>query len=113
MAHSETYRNTLTYALAIAGNERLLAERLGVKVQQVLNWTMGIEQVPTNIFLKAVDVVLAATADDIKRSRATLDKLKFQYKGAANQRDLLSPDVRLDTAAYPFTRTKPLSGKPD
>jgi len=34
----ETYRNVLTYAMAIVGDERLLAERLGVNPQQVLNW---------------------------------------------------------------------------
>lgn len=31
----ETYRNILIYAAAIVGNERLLAERLGVNPQQV------------------------------------------------------------------------------
>ena len=76
MSHGETYRNTLTYALAIAGNERKLAEQLGVKVQEVLNWTMGIEPVPTEVFLRAVDVVLAASADDIRHSREVLNKLK-------------------------------------
>ena len=75
MTHGETYRNTLTYALAIAGNERALAERLGVNVQEILNWMMGIEPVPTKVFLKAVDVVLAATAEDIRRSREVLIQL--------------------------------------
>lgn len=106
MAYGETYRNTLTYALAIAGNERLLAERLGVKVQQVLNWTMGIEQVPTTMFLKAVDVVLAATADDIRRSRETLNALKYKYKPAANQKQPPDLDVTLNT----YT-AKPLPAK--
>lgn len=76
MSNSEIYRNTLTYALAIAGSERRLAERLGVKVPQVLNWTMGIEHVPTEIFLRAVDVVLTATAEEIRQSRETLNQLK-------------------------------------
>lgn len=78
MSYIETYRNTLTYALALVGNERLLAERLGVQVQQVLNWTMGIELVPPEIFLKAVDVVLAATTEDIARSREVLSRLKLR-----------------------------------
>ena len=72
MSQNEAYRNTLTYAMAIAGSERSLAERLGVQVQQLLNWTMGIEHVPTDVFLKAVDVVLTATAEDIQRSREIL-----------------------------------------
>jgi hypothetical protein len=28
LSHNEAYRNTLTYAIAIAGNKRALAERL-------------------------------------------------------------------------------------
>lgn len=68
----ETYRNILIYAMSIAGNERLLAERLGVSPQQVLNWTNGIEPVPAAIFLKAVDTVVAATPEDIRRSRNVL-----------------------------------------
>ena len=69
---SETYRNVLIYAMAIVGNERLLAERLGVKPQQVLNWTNGIEPVPAKIFLKTIDVVATATPEDIQRSRQVL-----------------------------------------
>ena len=65
----ETYRNILIYAMAMVGNERLLAERLDVTPQQVLNWTNGIDAVPAEIFLKTVDVVVSATPEDIRRSR--------------------------------------------
>ena len=68
----ETYRKTLIYAVAMVGNERLLAERLGVNAQQVLDWTNGIEPVPAAIFLKTVDVVVTATPEDIRRSRQVL-----------------------------------------
>lgn len=68
----ETYRNILIYAMAIVGNERLLAERLGVNPQQVLNWTNGIEPVPVDIFLETVDAVVTATPEDIRRSRQVL-----------------------------------------
>ena len=74
MSDNDVYRNTLTYALSIAGSERKLAERLGVKIPEVLNWTMGIQHVPTEIFLKAVDVVLAATAEEIRQSREILSR---------------------------------------
>jgi DNA-binding transcriptional regulator YdaS (Cro superfamily) len=76
VSQNETYRNLLTYALAIAGSERELAARLGVSVPQLLSWTMGIEKVPTDVFLSAVDVVLAATAEEIRRSRELLVKLQ-------------------------------------
>ena len=78
MSHGETYRSTLTYALAIAGSEQRLAERLGVKVPQVLNWLWGIEPIPTDVFLKAVDVVASATSEEIWRSREMLQKYKAQ-----------------------------------
>ena len=64
----ETYRNLLIYAKAMVGDERLLAERLGVTPQQILDWTSGIEPVPAEIFLKTVDIVVAATPEDIRRS---------------------------------------------
>jgi DNA-binding transcriptional regulator YdaS (Cro superfamily) len=65
----ETYRNVLIYATAMVGGEQSLAERLGVSAQQILDWTTGIEPIPTAVFLKAVDVVTAATPEDIRRSR--------------------------------------------
>jgi hypothetical protein len=78
VSHRETYRNTVTYALSIAGgSERRLAERLGVRVGDLVNYLAGVEEVPTEIFLKAVDVVLAATAEDIRQARSVLDKLRY------------------------------------
>ena len=65
----ETYRNTLIYAMAMVGDERLLAQRLGVSPQQILDWANGTEPVPAEIFLKTVDVVATATPEDIRRSR--------------------------------------------
>jgi hypothetical protein len=77
VSHRETYRNTVTYALSIvAGNERTLAERLGIKVGELVNYMTGIEAVPTDVFLKAVDVVLAAKAEDLRNSRVMLEKIK-------------------------------------
>lgn len=76
VSNNEIYRNTLTYALAIAGSERMLAERLGVTIPQLLNWLMGIDQIPTPVFLDIVDVVLTATEEEIRRSRSNLLKLQ-------------------------------------
>lgn len=76
MAHGDTYRNTLTYALAIAGSERGLAARLNVPMPQLINYLYGVEPVPNDIFLLAVDVVLNATAEDIQKSREMLNKLR-------------------------------------
>jgi hypothetical protein len=81
VSHRETYRNTITYALSIVGgSERMLAERLGVRMGELVNFLAGVEEVPTDIFLKAVDVVLAATADDIRIARTVLEKLKCEKR---------------------------------
>lgn len=102
MGHGDTtYRDLLTYACAIAGNERLLAERLGVELPQVLNWTMGIDQVPAAIFLKAVDIVSAATPEEIRRSREVLMRLQNR---PANQAQKSSRDAALGMSARPSTK---------
>ena len=83
MSHRETYRSTLTYALSICGaSEQRLAERLGVPVGKVVNWLAGVETVPTDVFMKAVDIVLGATSAEISQSR----ELLRQYK-KLNQKD--------------------------
>lgn len=83
MSHRETYRNTVTYALSIVGgSERMLAEKLGVRIGELVNFLAGVEEVPTDVFLKAVDVVLGATADDIRQARTILDKLRYERQQA-------------------------------
>ena len=79
VSHRETYRNTVTYALSIVGgSERMLAEKLGVRLGDLINYLTGVEEVPTEVFLRAVDVVLAATAEDIRHARTILEKLKYE-----------------------------------
>lgn len=58
MGTRDTYRNTLTYALALAGGESELAELLNATVPQIENWLNGIDDIPDRVFLKAVDVVV-------------------------------------------------------
>jgi len=70
----ETYRNTLQYALAIAGSELNLSVRLKVTMSKLRIWLDGIEAVPDAAFLDAVDVVVAATPAEIARSRALISK---------------------------------------
>jgi len=82
----------MTYALSIVGaNERILAERLGVREGELVNYLMGVEEIPTEIFLKAVDVVLAATAEDLRVSRSILEQIRRQ--------DLTSPGSSRRTAS--------------
>ena len=71
----ETYRNTLQYALAIAGSELTLSVRLKVTVSKLRIWLDGIEEVPVTAFLDAVDMVSAATPAEIAKSRAAIFKI--------------------------------------
>jgi hypothetical protein len=72
--HREVHRTTVLYALSIAGSERRLCELLGTTLPKLANWLDGVEPVPADVFLKAVEVVLNATAEDIRLSRETLEK---------------------------------------
>ena len=74
MDQRETYRQTLQYALSIAGSELALAARLKVTPGKLKNWLSGIEAVPDQAFLDAVDVIVSATPTEIAHARDTLTK---------------------------------------
>lgn len=74
MSTRDTYRNTLTYALAIAGGAIELAELMKVKVPQIENWLNGIDDIPDRAFLDAVDVVAKSSPEARSRSRELLVK---------------------------------------
>jgi hypothetical protein len=76
MEQRETYRNTLRYALAIAGSEQALAFRLRVPIAVLKVWLHGIEPVPAPVFLDAVDIIVVATPADIARSRDAVQHLE-------------------------------------
>ena len=66
--------DTLTYALAIAGSERQLAEHLRVSVAQVVNWLRGADPIPDRIFHAALDVVIGSSRQAIHRSRGMIQR---------------------------------------
>ncbi len=57
------YARTLRRAAQIVGGPRELAARLGVAADDVVCWLDGTRRVPQEIFLKAVDIVVA---DDLR-----------------------------------------------
>ena len=75
MGERDTYRDTLTYALAIAGSERELAEHLRVGVRQVENWLGGVDPIPDRIFHAALDVVIGSSRQAIHRSRERMQRI--------------------------------------
>jgi len=75
MSDRDTYRDTLLYALAIAGSERTLAEQLRVTVPEVEDWLNGVDDIPERIFQAALDVVIGSSRQAIGRSRGMLERV--------------------------------------
>jgi hypothetical protein len=69
MGTQDNYRKTLQYAEALAGSPALLAQRLSVDSRLLTSWFRGTEPIPETVFLKLVDLVLAASKVDVERSR--------------------------------------------
>jgi hypothetical protein len=69
MGTQDNYRKTLQYAEALAGSPALLAQRLNVDSRLMTSWFRGTEPIPEAVFLKLVDLVLAASKIEVERSR--------------------------------------------
>ena len=76
MGDRDTYRDTLFYAVAIAGSERQLARRLRVTVVQLETWLSGVDEIPERIFQAALDVVIESSPEAIWRSRELLQSAR-------------------------------------
>ena len=76
----ETYQKTLMKALAVAGDETALARKLRVPVHSVVGWLLGEQPMPTDIFLRTVDIVLAATKAQNEATREMLDEIKRKHR---------------------------------
>jgi DNA-binding transcriptional regulator YdaS (Cro superfamily) len=75
MDNRDTYQDTLTYALAIAGGEQELAEHLRVSARQLDNWLKGVDPVPERIFHAALDLVIGSSRQAIHRSRGLIQRI--------------------------------------
>lgn len=75
MGNRDTYRDTLLYAVAIAGSDRELAGHLKVTVRLVRSWLDGVDEVPEPIFQAALDLIIASSPQAIVRSRGFLYRL--------------------------------------
>jgi hypothetical protein len=82
MGTRDTYQKVLLRACWIAGDETILAQRLGVSPDAVIAWLLGEAPIPTYIFLSAVDIVLANGKAGSKRNRDFLRRVR-EYRRAA------------------------------
>jgi|KBSMisStandDraft_5_1062788.scaffolds.fasta_scaffold1844996_2 DNA-binding transcriptional regulator YdaS (Cro superfamily) len=59
MGTRQTYSRTLMRACIVAGDEAALARQLRVPEAAVVGWLLGETRVPDEIFLRAVDFLIA------------------------------------------------------
>ena len=76
MGTRDTYQKTLMKACIVSGDETALANKLGVPVGTVVSWLLGDAPMPTEMFLRAVDIVLASTKQHVADTHALLDRIK-------------------------------------
>jgi hypothetical protein len=72
-----TKRNALTYALQVVNHdERLLAEHLGIRLGELLDYLHGRQEVPIPILRNAIRLVLKKTKADNATQRDVLRKIE-------------------------------------
>jgi hypothetical protein len=76
MGTTNTYQKTLLKACTVAGDETALAEKLGVPASNVIDWLLGDVPIPTDMFLRAVDIVLVSSRQQVLDTRALLERIK-------------------------------------
>jgi hypothetical protein len=79
MGSNDTYRKTLLRACLVAGDEVALAKQLDVPVGTIVGWLLGDAAVPTEHFLKAVDIVSAANGRHVGEVKKFLEEMRVRY----------------------------------
>ena len=64
---ARTRRQTLAKAVEISGGTLALRRRLHVSATLITLWLSGAQPLPTDIFLKAVDIVEEQAVDSLKK----------------------------------------------
>ena len=76
----DTYQKVLLRACLVAGDKTALAKHLGVPVMSVVSWILGDSQCPSDVFLRAVDLVLTSTRRQVEDNRALLDQIRARHR---------------------------------
>jgi hypothetical protein len=80
MGTRDTYETTLSRACLAVGDEQVLARRLGVPLDTVVNWLLGDAPVPTAVFLTCVDIIIASNKIRIADTRAYLQQVRERHR---------------------------------
>ena len=73
---SDVYSQTLLRAAEIAGGIEQLGTRLGVSPFVLEHWLLGMQPVPPDVFLRAVDIVSAKDVDEITNPHIAINAPK-------------------------------------
>jgi hypothetical protein len=79
MGTRDTYHRTLVRACALAGDETVLARALRVPVPALVDWLLGQQPVPDEVFLKAVDYVLVHQQEHVRAVHDLLDQIRRRH----------------------------------
>jgi hypothetical protein len=85
MAGGDTYRMTLMRACVLVGGEGQLARKFGVPEKRIVEWLLGEIPLPGDVFLRAVDVVLAYNTQHVQESKAALEAIKQRRDSEVKQ----------------------------
>ena len=86
MGTRDIYQRVLVQACLAAGGEAALAKKLDVPLDMLFDWLLGSAKLPAEVFLRAVDVVLARSKGQVRANRAFLERIqsrRFSERGAA------------------------------
>jgi DNA-binding NarL/FixJ family response regulator len=75
-----TYQKVLVQACLAVGDEATLARRLDVPLPSLVDWLLGHGTLPTDVFLRAVEIVLARSKDQVRANRALLARMQSAKK---------------------------------
>ncbi len=75
------HARTIRRAAEIVGTVEKLGVALGVRVEDLAGWMEGMNPIPQDVFLKAVDIVVAHDVDRITGGHPTIDERTLNRPG--------------------------------
>ena len=76
MGTRDVYQRTLVRACAVVGDETALATKLGVPTERVIGWIVGDSVLPKDIFVRAVELLLTSSKEQVRRNRLFLESIR-------------------------------------
>ena len=80
MGTRETYQHTLLRACMIAGDETKLARRMNLPVEKLVHWLVGERAVPTEVFLRASDIIIHGNQEHLADADLFLAEVRKRNK---------------------------------